>query len=440
MELTDLRIRLGLSPRFAGVRDRSSLQAVAKLSGGQIIAAALSVLAAPILSRLYAPEDYAPFAVFVAVTSVCSSLGTVALSNGIIVERSCRRAHELAVVCLIVGGAATTAGALVIITIALVQWPAFGGAIGPWLFAVPLLVMVNCVSEVVSALANRQKAYGKLSIIPIGVSTSTVGLTLTLGVLEFEASGVMIGYLAGQAFALIAYLYLYASLELARPRVTGCHLIGLARRHRRFVYFSLPSSLIWSFMMALPVYALNWAGAMLALGEFNRARFLAGASVTLVSGAFGSVYRQRFVEDIREGGDCRATFTRAFCALLAIGLAPAYCLSFYGGEIFGLVLGETWHGVGEFAEVLAPMLLLRFIAAPLSQVFFLLGAQKLDFVLMLGGFTICAFLTAWPLVFSWPEIYIVAAFSCVFSCLYVVQILFAWRAVTVAFPGRAALA
>lgn len=39
------------------------LRNVATVSAGQMVAAAIPFLAAPILGRLYAPEDYGPFGV-----------------------------------------------------------------------------------------------------------------------------------------------------------------------------------------------------------------------------------------------------------------------------------------------------------------------------------------------------------------------------------------
>jgi O-antigen/teichoic acid export membrane protein len=66
----------------------SYAKAVATLSTGQFLAAAIPMLAAPIQGRLYVPSDYGVLATYMAIANVMSVLSTLQLAQGVTTERS----------------------------------------------------------------------------------------------------------------------------------------------------------------------------------------------------------------------------------------------------------------------------------------------------------------------------------------------------------------
>jgi len=73
-----------------------------------------------------------------------------------------------------------------------------------------------------------------------------------------------------------------------------------------------------------------------------------------------------------------------WCVKFTSGLSPSgysriLILMIIGEELFALVLGAQWATAGEYTRILAPWLLLVFIASPLSTIFSVLERQTVDF-------------------------------------------------------------
>ena len=69
------------------------------LFSGSVIAQALSVLMYPVLSRIYSPEQFGTFALFMSVTSVAAILGTGVYEQAIILPKSENQAWLLVLLC-----------------------------------------------------------------------------------------------------------------------------------------------------------------------------------------------------------------------------------------------------------------------------------------------------------------------------------------------------
>jgi O-antigen/teichoic acid export membrane protein len=106
--------------------------------------------------------------------------------------------------------------------------------------------------------------------------------------------------------------------------------------------------------------------------------------MSLIGSSVVEVFRQRAIADYHARGECRAAFAETFRLLGILGLPPMLALAAFGPSLFGFVFGRQWVAAGEFARVLAPMMLLRFVVSPLTYVYYIAGRQKEDFLLHLA--------------------------------------------------------
>lgn len=66
---------------------------------------------------------------------------------------------------------------------------------------------------------------------------------------------------------------------------------------------------------------------------------------------------------------------RSLRRLALIGVIPGVVIVLAGPQLFSLILGPGWREAGELARLLAPSLLLQFIAVPVSQTLTILERQ-----------------------------------------------------------------
>ena len=93
--------------------------------------------------------------------------------------------------------------------------------------------------------------------------------------------------------------------------------------------------------------------------------------ISLIGNAILDVFRSRATTDFQKHGTCRPIFIKTFTILFVVSVPFVLILMFWGQEIFGLVFGENWQSAGQYAQILAPMAMLRLISSPLSYMFFL---------------------------------------------------------------------
>ena len=416
-----------LASRFGRITSSSYVRAVATLSTGQMLAAAVPLLAAPVLGRLYLPADYGVLATYMATASVFGTMSTLQLDQGIIAEHSERRALELVLVCqragLVVAMMAAIAG--LALFFAMGRNPAFALSRW-WMLALPASTIAASSVAPIIAFANRQRRYGMMARAQVYSVVATVFTSIAFGAMHWGAQGLFASYFIGQAISVGYQLWLYGQIAPYRPRMSMRRTLALGRRHRRYAIYTLPSELMGSVQRQLPIFMLSGIGAATLLGGFSRARSLLSMPLTLLGSSIGQVFRQRASEQFRLTGSCGRIYAQTFWALLLLGLPATVVLMLFAPELFRIVLGPRWTVAGQITRIIAPTLLLQLVCSPISTVFYFLHYQRDEFLLSIGTFAlilISAFAVFWISPNPMAFLYVYAA---VYSLAYVTYIIRGW--------------
>ena len=406
----------------------SYVRAIATLSTGQLFAAAIPILAAPVLGRLYLPADYGMLGTYMAIANVLGAMSTLQFAQGIMAEKNEQHAILLVYICFL----AAAGMSLIALIVALVTYHYMGGSevysqAQGWMLMLPLTTMAAGATVAIATLANRHQRYGFMARIQVLAVVVTVSISILLGWLNYGAHGLFISYFSGQLITIIAHLRLFHLLVPELPKVNWLKLVAIARRHRGFPIYTLPSEFLGTINLQLPVFALGAVGAVSLLGAFTRARQLISLPLTLLGSSIGQVFRQRASKDYREYGTCRPIFKRTFLTLVLIGLPPTIILMAVAPDLFRLFLGPNWGEAGDVARILAPMLLLRMICSPLSTVFYFTGGQKQALQLMGIGVLLVAIGVLPPVFFDADPYVSIYGFSIAYSVIYLCFLVGSWH-------------
>jgi O-antigen/teichoic acid export membrane protein len=359
------------------------LRSVAALSGGQMIAATITFLAAPILGRLYLPAEYGVLASYMSISSVLSAIGNWQYTQAIIVEGRDNKAEVLLRLCFVTTAITTTIAVAIAVVIVLYPRPPDG-----W-----------------------QQAQ----------------IWFTAFVFGFGHTGLMVSYLLGQLTTFLAYGYLMFNRHLKIRRIGLSQLLAMSRKHKDYALFTTPSAFIGSLAMQTPIYALTLVGAVEMIGLFSRARQLLTMPITLLGSSIAQVFIQRAAVDYARQGTCTALYLKSFFSLLGIGIVPMILLTIWAPDIFEIFLGPDWRAAGNVARILAPMMFLRLICSPLSTLFYIANRQRTDFWISVGMLVLMIIFILVGLRasdFEWgisDEYMIIIAFSITYSLNYLIR-------------------
>lgn len=105
----------------------------------------------------------------------------------------------------------------------------------------------------------------------------------------------------------------------------------------------------------------------------------------MVGSAVSQAFYQRAADTYNRAGDLRDLYKQLAKRLFFFALPAFFMLVLFAPTIFRFVFGDTWQQAGHYARILAPYILLRFIAAPVSFIPLVINEQKKALFITMGG-------------------------------------------------------
>lgn len=351
------------------------------LSLGQLSAAGIAILGAAVTGRYFTPAEYGMLTAYMAVAATLTAIGNWQFSIAVVIESSRRRAFALVRICLVTS--LITAIVSCAVGIGVMTYPFHDPdlkAAAGWMWLLPATVLSSGLVASWNALANRLRAYRFMAVSQASAALLTVLLSIGFGLAGFDGTGLIISYFVGQAYLFAAHLAFYLGVRDRPRRFSARQLLAVARRHRNFALWTMPSTFVGGFFMQSPIFALGAANNPTLMGAFSRGRQLLVLPTQLIGNAVAQVFRQRAAEEVARTGDCIAMYNKAFLGLLVLGAPPIAILMIFAPALFVLYMGPDWRIAGDVARILAPMLLLELICGPLSTIFHIRQRLREDFI------------------------------------------------------------
>ena len=340
---------------------------------------AVTLVAAPILSRIYSPAAFGAFGLFLAFLSLTGGLGGMRYEAGILSARDRGEARELAMLAMlsaILLGAITAVAFGAIILLDLFD----AGGLPAWSSAALLLSIVFAVGY--STFRYILYFLGDAAAVARGVISQSVGRAVAqigLGALGAAAGGLILGETIGRAVG-VGSVGVAARAVFVRPLPSLRALVDTARRHYRYPLYSLPSSLSDAAVGFLPLPAIAALYGLHAAGLYAFVQRIVALPVGVVGRAVADAFHAELATAARgTTRDASPLFMRTFLSLAAASTVLALGLIIGGLTLFGPVLGEEWTEGGIVLAIVAPATAAKIAVTPLGRTVFVLGGQRQKF-------------------------------------------------------------
>lgn len=362
---------------------------VGAVLGGTAAAQAIPLVGALLIARLYAPEAFGQFAVWLGLVQLAAVAATGRYEHALALEPdgAPRRTAALATLAVVGGSALLLLAASGVLAAAGVL-PSTPPAL-LWSFA-PAAAAV-AASQVWQSWAAAEGRLRALATIRVATAAGVTGAQILAGTIWPSATALAAAQLAGLLFGLAVCWHvmpLAGRAAAAAPARAG--MAAFWRARRRFPLLSLPADGINTAAAQLPLLIVGSRFGAEVAGCLALTLRVLAAPVGLLGAAVLDVFRRDSAAAYRERGECRAEFDRTFRVLAAGAAAVALVLAALAEPLFVLAFGERWRLAGTMALWLMPLFALRFVASPLSYLFYVAGKQHVDLVwqLVLLGMTL----------------------------------------------------
>lgn len=355
---------------------------VLTLMTGTGLAQAIPIAISPILTRIYSPEEFGVFALYMAIASILTVLVTGRYEMAILLPKKDRDAMNLVALSVMLSFFVSMI-LLIVVTIFNNQLVSLMGVpeLSMWLYWVPASTFLMGAYQSLNYWSNRKSHYRRLAVSRVVQSSSTGGAQLAGAFNNIGTSGLVGGQLIGQTLstAVLGGL-IYKEDKEHITKVKKIRIIALARKYINFPKYLIVAHGFNTASGQMPTFLLSSLFNSAAAGFFMLTQRVMAAPMTLVANAIGDVFRQEASYAYVNTGNCKDVYFGTFKRLLFISILPSIAFFFIAPDLFALIFGKKWRIAGEYAQILTPVFLLRFITSPLSAMFMIAEKQKLDLI------------------------------------------------------------
>lgn len=355
----------------------SAAHNVSLLVGGSAVGQLITVLAIPILTRLYTPEEFGVLAIYASILGIISTVASFRYELAIPQARTNASAANVLVLCVLCIFITTTC--LVIFIAAFFQQiPVWLNTpvISPFLWLVPVGVFLSGMYQVFNYWAIRRQYFSDIANTKLQQGIAGVLTQVGLGLFQLGPVGLILGGVAGQSSGLIRLIRVAYKFDLGLlSRVSWRKLKQKSRVYKNFPRYTTFAALANTSSRMLPPIILASLFSTGVAGFYLLANRVLQAPLSLISSSIGQVFHSKAAIAIQDG--CLAGLVlKSSSELIKLTLLPLLVIGYYAKDLSVFLFGEEWSYVGDYVQWMIPWLFIQFIVSPLSIVVSLTNNQK----------------------------------------------------------------
>lgn len=346
----------------------------ATLVSGTALAQILALAIAPVLTRLYSPEDFGVFAIYSGILATITCIAGLRYEFAIPLARSKSQATHVLLVALSATALVTVCTGISIVLFG--QWLAKfieAPELTAYLWIMPIGVLIIGVYQAFHFWAIREERFKTVAATKFAQAAGT--MLLQISAYKLQVGGLIIGHTFGQAIGTVRLLK--ASQLLSKNiRVRKRYFIWALKRYRDFPMYSSWGALLNTIGTQFPPVLFAMIFSPAAAGFYSLSQRVLSAPINLIGRSVATV----FIAHSARARDKESLGSLVFQIqdkLTQIVMPGALALILIGPDLFNRIFGERWTESGEIAQLMTPWLLAVFIVSPLSPFYETHERQKI---------------------------------------------------------------
>lgn len=374
MELMQVKNWMNVIPKSRFARS------VTVLAGGSALGQAVTILASPILTRLYSPEDFGVFGVYASILGIVTVIASLRYEYALPLPEDDKTAAHILVLCLLL--LLGMSGVVAFITYRLgeqiITWTNVSG-LKPYLWLVPLGMLGAGTYQILNYWTVRQRDFPRIARTRFTRGVGRSAIQVGVGFARSGPLGLLLGHLAGETAGSISLGLAAWRKEAASFKALSLQgILEAGSKYKRFPLFSSWADLLESLGTQVPqILFAAFYGAGVA-GWYALGQRMIAAPLNIVVDSVAQVY---FGEAARLPKDDPSAMKKLFLKLTGhlalIGGLPVAVICTLAPWLFTIVFGSSWEMAGRYVQILGPMLAVRFAVVPFFQSLNILERQDL---------------------------------------------------------------
>lgn len=379
----------------------------------------IPLLLAPFLTRIYTPNDFAGYELFVRFVALIITFSTLRYELAIILPKSEETAIRLVKLSFRILLGFTILSALVLIP--------FRNEIGELsnnstlhrlLIWVPLAVFFSGFFAILTQYLIQIERFRVVATNKILATSSGNGFKYLFGLKWPNPFGLVVGHILGVAIPVVALLRKTKIRKLLKQMFSfKGSLKETAIEYKQFPKYNMPHSLYAELINIFLFFLISTYYGEVILGLFAFTFRYLRIPVQVFGSSLSQVFIPRISKGYQDGKDVRGEVKKVMVMLALVGIVPFGLILFFGSTLFGFAFGENWNGSGLYAAIMVPQLFTNFIVSPVSMLPTVVNRQGKFLLLNIIG-TLLALITLLTLsLFDFEFKYVLLGYTGVLALL-----------------------
>lgn len=371
---------------------------VITLMTGTILAQALPIAISPILTRLYSPDDFGVFALFMSLISIFGIIITARYELSIMLPKSSSDAANLVVLSISIAFLLSII-LLIVVFVFNDQIVRFLGNtdLKNWLYFIPLSVLLTGVYQSLNYWSNRNKKYKRLASAKVIESSMKGGTNIGFGFINIGAIGLIFGSIIGKLFSTLFLFFLVKkNNNNFFEDVSMNRMKQLAKKYDKFAKYDLPASISYSLYSNMAVIFFNKFFESAISGFYFFANRLLKVPFSFFISAFSDVFYQKLSKST-DLNIISKEVNNYSIKLLKFTIIPFLLIVYSSYFYVGFVFGDEWAELWKYMYIFSLPIYIALILSPYGHVFKVVNRQEVSMflhffrLLIIGGYFISYF-------------------------------------------------
>lgn len=353
---------------------------VLTLMAGTTVAQAIPFAISPILTRIYTPEDFGLFALYMAVASIVASIATGRYEMAVILPKKDKDAVNIVILSILISFIVSAISLIVVFIFNSNITSLLGSPdISNWLYFIPVTVLLTGIYQSFNYWSNRKKKYKRLSINKVVQSGGSSTANLGMGFSGVGGGGLILGQTFGQLISTICLAGLVWKEDKEKiDYFDKARVVKLAFKYIKFPKYNLPNALVDGVRYSgINILIANFFSVAI-LGQFSLAWKIIQMPIGIIGSSLSQVFYQQI--SIANRSDIHKILYGYLIKASLISAPIFFLIYFFSVDVFRFVFGESWELAGQAASVMTPWLFLNFLSLPIANFFIVLNRQEVVFI------------------------------------------------------------
>ena len=345
----------------------ASVRNFTKLLSANVVAQVIGLVVYPILTRIYAPEDFGLLNLFVSLASVICIFATAEYHNAIVLPKE--QKHSVAMVhwCVIQLLAVVTLTMVSVFFSKHIAWIFNVPALSHYYWLMPLMVLANSGWNILNYWYIYRGNYTRISGYQLSQSVLSAGSKLGFGYGGILHGGMVYSVVLSPLVSLITSL-LRAGNDSFLPlrRLVAHDIREVISEYRNFPIYSLPRSFVNMIAGQLPVLILTPLFGAEYVGWWSMAILLGFTPISVIVRSVYQVMYQYTTQRVNASKSL-GTYFRRFAFVTFFTVLPLFIgLAFVLPDLTSWLLGSEWRETGMYIQWMLPWLLCSLLTSSMG--------------------------------------------------------------------------